>query len=516
MRELQKKTGDSMKKNSKKKFWCLCLISIIIITVIGFIILFIKESNKTIEVYSLSQIQPLSAADSSKSVEMIKKNIVKIINKTDSSTSIIGTGFFDKSGYLVTNSHIVDIKGEITVEFADGTKKEAQLFSNDITSDIALLSVKNSKAKAMYFGKTLSLNITDEVYSIGYQYALKGEASVSKGILSARRSAGGIEFLQSDISLNIGNSGGPLINDKGELLGINTYATENASIGIAISSESLEIIIEKLIKEKKVNYLEDERPSNALSVVLKEIGYYQKDLYNEEKIIKKHTKRDENDKDNKKPVNENQKPNQGKNESTTIVKKIYKIDAKHDLSIGYFDNVPTSVDYYFNVNDNTNCNLNLGGAITSVPGIYNIEVICSNNTSKTTLRINEKKKIIIPSFTTNGMTIPELTIDESYYNITDKKALEGMWYMPGYNDICLKFYLDYGEWFYVEQGMTYWNGEIHGAEGGGGGFSLNKYEYYWITDKYLIVTEKNGKSHVYTREPGSVSYYGGTRNEQCQ
>ena len=98
----------------------------------------------------------------------------------------------------------------------------------------------------MYYGETLSLNITDEVYAIGYPYALVGEASVSKGVLSARRSAGAIGFLQSDISLNIGNSGGPLINDKAELLGINTYATENASMGMSISSESLQEIIKVL------------------------------------------------------------------------------------------------------------------------------------------------------------------------------------------------------------------------------------------------------------------------------
>jgi len=86
-----------------------------------------------------------------------------------------------------------------------------------------------------------------------------------------------------------------LINAKGEFLGINTYATENSSISMAISAESLETIIDKLINEKKVNYLEKARETNALSVVLKEIGYEVEDIYNEDEIIKnKFQEEDEN------------------------------------------------------------------------------------------------------------------------------------------------------------------------------------------------------------------------------
>lgn len=279
-----------MKKKTK-------IIIISIITVLFLVIAFfvaiglINHNNKNIqehiEVNAIEQLSPLTTSDSSQAAELIKTNIVKVVNKIDDDTSIIGTGFFDKSGYLVTNSHLVDIQGTITIEYSDGKKSNAQIFSNDILSDIALLAVENPKVKSMYYGETLSLKVTDDVYAIGYPYALTGEASVSKGVLSARRSAGTIGFLQSDISLNIGNSGGPLINDKAEVLGINTYATENASIGMSISSESLQEIIKDLIENPIVNYLENERPSNALSVVLNEIGYEVNDLYNEDEIIKK-------------------------------------------------------------------------------------------------------------------------------------------------------------------------------------------------------------------------------------
>lgn len=284
-----------MKKKKK-----IILIFVIFIVLIGITITTIlllnhkQEDKNNIIASSIECLQVLNSEDSAQSALLIKENIVKITNKINDDTKIVGTGFFHESGYLITNSHIVDIKGEITIKYYDNSESKAILVSNDITSDIAILSVDSPKVLAMSFANTLKLNVTDEVYGIGYAYNLEGEASVSKGILSARRSAGGIEFLQSDISLNSGNSGGPLVNDKAELLGINTYATENASISMAISSESLDIIINKLINNKQVNYLTKERETNALSVALKEIGYEVKDIYEENDIISKIFNNDEN------------------------------------------------------------------------------------------------------------------------------------------------------------------------------------------------------------------------------
>ena len=289
-----------------KKILLISIISILIVVIGIVIMLFIsnkKNNNDNIITSEIDKIVILENNDSAKAAELIKKNTVKIINEIDEETKIMGTGFFHESGYLVTNSHIVDIKGKVKIEYADGTNADAKLISNDITSDIAILQVEKPNALAMSFGNTLKLNVTDEVYSVGYAYALEGESSVSKGVLSARRTAGGIEYLQTDLALNAGNSGGPLINAKGEFLGINTYATENASISMSISAESLDIIIDKLIKNKKVNYLEKEREPNALSVVLKEIGYDTNDIYNENKIIEKKFSKNEESTDKKEDIN---------------------------------------------------------------------------------------------------------------------------------------------------------------------------------------------------------------------
>lgn len=309
-------------KIKKRIITCVIVLVLIIVVIIAWLLNYYNNKNiqEPVEVNQIEQLTPLTVSNSAQAAELVKSNIVKVINKIDDETSIIGTGFFDKSGYLVTNSHLVDIKGSITIEYADGKTSVAQLFSNDIVSDIALLAVETPIIKSMYYGETLSLNITDEVYAIGYPYALVGEASVSKGVLSARRSAGAIGFLQSDISLNIGNSGGPLINDKAELLGINTYATENASMGMSISSESLQEIIKVLKEKPTVNYLEDKRPSNALSVILNEIGYMVTDLYNENEIVRKNNNKDKAFNDGENGENHTSKGNENNKQNNQILK----------------------------------------------------------------------------------------------------------------------------------------------------------------------------------------------------
>lgn len=300
-----------MKKNNKIIIIVLIIFGVLIVGLSGYFIIshFQKEQNLNIEKNALEKIQPLLNDDSAKATELIKKNIVKVTNKIDN-YEVIGTGFFHHEGYLVTNSHVVDRKGNITVEYYDGTKTEAKFIGNDILSDVALLMVEEPKILAMSFASTLDVNITDELYAIGYPYGIAGEASVVKGILSARRSTAGVEFLQVDMSLNSGFSGGPLIDEKGNLLGMNSYATENATIGMAISSDNLEIIIEKLIKEKNVNYIEKERPQNILGTILKEIGFEDKDLYDEKEYSN-------NKKEDKEENNNNNENNNTQNKPQT-------------------------------------------------------------------------------------------------------------------------------------------------------------------------------------------------------
>ena len=225
-------------------------------------------------------IQKVDLTNSDGSLANVKSQVVRITN-TVKKNKIVGSGFFISDGYLVTNSHVVDIKGDITIQYSDGSTSKATLISNDITSDVAVLSVENINALAMHFGNTLNVKIANDLYAVGYAANLEGESSITKGILSARRSIAGIEYLQTDAAINSGFSGGPLLNKSGEVVGMNSLANDNATIGMAISSEALQNIINNLIENKNVSYLEKDRPTNALSSVLKEVGYEIDDLYNE-------------------------------------------------------------------------------------------------------------------------------------------------------------------------------------------------------------------------------------------
>ena len=251
-----------------------------------------KEEKKE-EVKEKTKLELVTIKEGSKDsevVDIIKQNIVKVTNTLEKGT-IVGTGFFNTDGELITCSHVIDRKGKITVEYPNGDKDEdISIISNDLVSDVALLKVNNPKVLAIKLGSTIDLKVSDELYAIGYSYNLKGESTLVKGILSARRSNAGVEYLQGDLSLNEGQSGGPMFNSKGEVLGMNTLASTNSTIGLAISSETLSNVIMKLKTDGKVEYVEGDRKPNALSNILKEVGYNTDDMFNESKFYKEEKK----------------------------------------------------------------------------------------------------------------------------------------------------------------------------------------------------------------------------------
>ena len=166
----------------------------------------------------------------------------------------LGSGFvIDPSGLVVTNNHVIADADEINVILNDGTKLPAQLVGKDTKSDLALLRVHADKPlKAVAFGDSDKLRLGEWVIAIGNPFSLGG--TVTAGILSARGrdiSAGQYDdFLQTDASINRGNSGGPMFNMAGEVIGVNTaiYSPSGGSIGIgfAIPANLARPVIEQL------------------------------------------------------------------------------------------------------------------------------------------------------------------------------------------------------------------------------------------------------------------------------
>jgi serine protease Do len=166
----------------------------------------------------------------------------------------LGSGFvIDPSGIVVTNNHVIADADSITVTFQDGASYKAELIGKDSKTDLALLRIKPAKpVPALKFGNSDGTRVGDWVLAIGNPFGLGG--SVTAGILSARAreiNAGPYDdFLQTDAAINRGNSGGPMFNMAGEVIGINTaiYSPTGGSIGIgfAIPSNLAKPIVEQL------------------------------------------------------------------------------------------------------------------------------------------------------------------------------------------------------------------------------------------------------------------------------
>ncbi|MBV8775755.1 MAG: DegQ family serine endoprotease [Alphaproteobacteria bacterium] len=172
------------------------------------------------------------------------------------STSL-GSGFIvDPAGYVVTNNHVIADADSITVILHDDTNLTAEVVGRDSKTDIAVLKVKSDKPLvAVPWGDSDKSRVGDWVLAIGNPFGLGG--TVTAGILSARQrdinSGPYDDFLQTDASINRGNSGGPMFNMDGEVIGINTaiYSPSGGSIGIgfAIPSALAHEVVSELIHE---------------------------------------------------------------------------------------------------------------------------------------------------------------------------------------------------------------------------------------------------------------------------
>lgn len=167
----------------------------------------------------------------------------------------LGSGVIvDKAGYVITNFHVIDGATEVAVRLSDGRMvQEVTVVGTDPLTDIAVLKVNASNLVAATWGDSNRLEVGDEVLAIGNPFGL--DRTVTAGIISAkgrrevvRRESPYQEFLQTDAAVNPGNSGGPLVDLKGQLIGINTAIIGEAYRGIsfAIPSQIAKDVYERI------------------------------------------------------------------------------------------------------------------------------------------------------------------------------------------------------------------------------------------------------------------------------
>ena len=175
-------------------------------------------------------------------VQQARAGVVRIEGYTSS-----GSGFVvDSIGHILTNEHVISGQPRLTVVFDNGERLTPRVIASDATRDIALLRVLAPRALTVLPFAT-SVREGDEVIALGYPLDISGSMTATKGIVSAFRTASGVSYIQTDTALNPGNSGGPLLNVNGEVIGMNTSVLrdiqgENYSaqgIGFAIKLDVL-------------------------------------------------------------------------------------------------------------------------------------------------------------------------------------------------------------------------------------------------------------------------------------
>ena len=186
--------------------------------------------------------------------------VLSTLGETDVAGRSVGTGVvLTSNGEILTNAHVVEGATSVVVRFAGETEpRVAKILATDIGNDLALIKVEATGLVAATFAKPGSVKIGDAVIAIGYALALDGGPTVTSGIVSAMKrtietESGALNSLiQTDAAISSGNSGGPLVNLNGEVVGINTAVARGDSesaatnIGFSISVDEVLIVIEQL------------------------------------------------------------------------------------------------------------------------------------------------------------------------------------------------------------------------------------------------------------------------------
>ncbi len=186
------------------------------------------------------------------------------------STSLGSGVIVSKEGHILTNHHVVAGMTEIRVQLTDGRNLSAALIGSDPATDIAVLQIEAKNVEPLSLGESDDLRVGQQIFAVGNPYGL--EESVTRGIISAKgrqtTSDSAIEHIQHDAAVNQGNSGGPLLNVRGEVIGINSAIFSRTGgwqgISFAIPSNTARRILAGIIKRGRM-------VRSYLGVVMQEI-----------------------------------------------------------------------------------------------------------------------------------------------------------------------------------------------------------------------------------------------------
>lgn len=196
-----------------------------VLTQVDFADLVERVSDGVVRISITKPISEEMLGRNAQTAQMLREYLGENLGKTPTIEHGFGTGFFiSKDGYILTNHHVVKGADSITVTLNDRTEMDARLVGSDEASDIAVLKVEGVNFPALTMSKS-ELRVGEPVLAIGSPFGF--DYSASAGIVSAKSRnmtpEATVPFIQSDVALNQGSSGGPLFNKKGEVVGVNSH-----------------------------------------------------------------------------------------------------------------------------------------------------------------------------------------------------------------------------------------------------------------------------------------------------
>ena len=195
-------------------------------------------------------------------VRILAPSVVKIVNDMGApgeATSPFGLGtgvIINTDGHILTSNHVVEGIDVVTVTLYDGEILDAEVVGRDRHTDLALIKIPAEGVQPALLGDSSTLLVGQDVVAIGHALGLGGAPTVSKGVVSALDRTIGtesgstlVDLIQTDASINVGNSGGPLVNARAEVVGINTSVLRfGQGIGFAVNINDAQIVAEHLVE----------------------------------------------------------------------------------------------------------------------------------------------------------------------------------------------------------------------------------------------------------------------------
>ena len=209
--------------------------------------------------------------DVASAVAKVEPAVVRVETEHSAGSGMV----IDRSGYVLTCNHVVEDTQWATIVLMDGQQLAGTVIGRDVPRDLAVIRITPSVSglSAVSLGDSGRVKSGEDVVAIGYSLGLAGKATVSRGVVSAIRTSGGVNYVQTDAAINPGNSGGPLINVKGEVIAVANFKFVHEMIeamGFAVAINDAKPFVAVVIAEERAQE-EAEREETALTALEREI-----------------------------------------------------------------------------------------------------------------------------------------------------------------------------------------------------------------------------------------------------